>query len=219
MDTLSITSSILDIIGVFWEEEIGTPRKKISYGDLILALVEESSYERVPGRLNLSLKTLERILVILRDKVRKPLKVSWDTYLLLYVDLGKCPKCSKIQPLKDINNSRGYLCKACDCASSQEYRRTKDIEIFRLKSRVHYSSNKDKYIARNAIKRNRIKQATPKWANLVEIQDFYLSRPEGHHVDHIIPLKGESVCGLHVIENLQYLSAFDNLSKGNKFTG
>lgn len=59
-------------------------------------------------------------------------------------------------------------------------------------------------------------RATPPWADKEAIKKFYKERPKGFHVDHIIPLNGEHVCGLHVIENLQYLPAEENLRKGNK---
>lgn len=58
--------------------------------------------------------------------------------------------------------------------------------------------------------------ATPKWADLDKIKSIYENRPEGHHVDHIIPLKGKNVCGLHVSWNLQYLTIEENLKKNNK---
>lgn len=58
---------------------------------------------------------------------------------------------------------------------------------------------------------------TPKWADLEQISVFYNNCPEGYHVDHIIPLNGENVSGLHILENLQYLLAKDNLSKSNKY--
>ncbi len=60
--------------------------------------------------------------------------------------------------------------------------------------------------------------ATPQWADLKGIREFYENCPDGFHVDHIIPLKGKLVNGLHVLNNLQYLTAKDNLSKSNHYS-
>lgn len=64
------------------------------------------------------------------------------------------------------------------------------------------------------------------WADQEEIKNIYykakeLSRTTGiqHHVDHIIPLINENVCGLHWEENLQILTNTENLRKNNRFDG
>lgn len=67
----------------------------------------------------------------------------------------------------------------------------------------------------------RIRECTPSWANKQVIRAIYgdcreRSRKTGipHHVDHIVPLRGGLVCGLHVENNLAIVPAGDNLKKG-----
>lgn len=75
----------------------------------------------------------------------------------------------------------------------------------------------------NAQRRFSKKCATVEWANKKAIKSFYntaqrLSLLTGieHHVDHIIPLVNDLVCGLHCEDNLQVLPWYENIAKGNK---
>lgn len=68
--------------------------------------------------------------------------------------------------------------------------------------------------------------ATPSWVNKDEIDRHYanavyLSEVTGHkhHVDHVIPLRGKTVCGLHVENNLRVVPHFINTRKGNRLEG
>ena len=79
-----------------------------------------------------------------------------------------------------------------------------------------YNKNYHRYLIAKAKRRAIQLQAIPKFANLNKIREIYKNCPKGYHVDHIIPLNNPIVCGLHVEWNLQYLSAKDNCSKGNK---
>lgn len=86
----------------------------------------------------------------------------------------------------------------------------KNNGYYDFKSKVHVAN-----------RRARKKQATPPWVlqdkvHMKLITDFYANCPKGYEVDHIVPLRGKTVWGLHVIWNLQYLTKEANMSKGNR---
>ena len=88
-------------------------------------------------------------------------------------------------------------------------------------------NNKDKRLA-SVLKYKYFKaKATPLWDS--ELTEF-VTEEAAHlcrireqitgfkwHIDHVIPLQGKNVCGLHVWNNLQLLPAKINQSKGNKY--
>lgn len=105
----------------------------------------------------------------------------------------------------------------------------------KLQQKEYYAANKERiaqqqkgYAMENSgvinaktAKRRAVKlRATPAWADIVYIKSIYEKAAEaGMHVDHIIPLQGELVCGLHVERNLQLLTPTENISKSNRFDG
>ena len=72
------------------------------------------------------------------------------------------------------------------------------------------------------MRNKRIRRATPPWADKKKIKLIYkearmVSDETGikHHVDHIVPINSEYVCGLNVHYNMQVLDAKTNVRKGN----
>jgi len=109
------------------------------------------------------------------------------------------------------------------------------------KQREHYRQNKgerdayasqwrrdnpDKSNAYNAERRAGKLKATPSWLSeqhkesiaqvYAECSTLSKETGEPHHVDHIVPLKNPTVCGLHVPWNLQILTKQENSVKSNK---
>lgn len=94
-------------------------------------------------------------------------------------------------------------------------------------SRQWKKQNADKVRMYNASRKKAIKQATPAWVTADDrfiVQEVYhaavaLEQCTGvkYHVDHIVPIKGQNVCGLNVWWNLRPLPAIENLCKSNSF--
>jgi len=88
-----------------------------------------------------------------------------------------------------------------------------------------WTSEHPENVAVNWIKRkNSHSRAIVTWANQEAIKEIYraarrLEKETGvkHHVDHAVPLRGKTVCGLHCEANLQILTSQKNMSKGNHY--
>lgn len=110
----------------------------------------------------------------------------------------------------------------------QKAARDLKIEEYRRRGRDYKKQNMGKVCALNTKRYAGKIKRTPKWLTkedlrqmeLMYIEASRLSKETGvsYQVDHIIPLQGKSVSGLHVPSNLQILRADENIRKGNKFT-
>ena len=78
---------------------------------------------------------------------------------------------------------------------------------------------KARHASHQSLRCRRLLCARPPWADMNAITAIYLkAQQSGMHVDHIIPLKGKLVSGLHVESNLQLLTPGENMRKRNKFS-
>jgi len=106
---------------------------------------------------------------------------------------------------------RKSLVQSCGC-----YRKEKSAQTLANMNFRHGLSRTKAYKTHYATKHMVAKRKQmPAWADEQKIKDIYANRPDGYHVDHIIPLQGELVSGLHVENNLQYLTPKENFSKHN----
>lgn len=128
-------------------------------------------------------------------------------------------------------------CVECEKEKNNSEERKKYMSKYANKNRTKIrkiasewqKKNKGKVNANTALRHTAKMQRTPAWLtkhDKLHIKCLYQvaamrTRESGQewHVDHIIPLQGEYVCGLHVPSNLQIIPAVDNMSKGNRYYG
>jgi hypothetical protein len=104
----------------------------------------------------------------------------------------------------------------------REYQKANKEKIAKA-SKAYRLKNIAALTAAKANRKRHVKKATPFWADLQRIRLKHKERVAmekltgvEHHVDHVIPLQGQNVCGLHVHYNLRVIPATDNMRKSNK---
>lgn len=138
------------------------------------------------------------------------------------------------QKFRDKNNRKNAANRK-EVNAKARVKNAANREASRLSCRIWYEENKEsraeyrkqnqaRYTAHAATRRAREMQATPAWADFEKITLIYLeaeikSKETGvkYSVDHVVPLAGRNVCGLHVHTNMMVIPLLENVSKGNRF--
>lgn len=150
-------------------------------------------------------------------------------------------RCSSCKVEKDFtlfskNSSRkdGFhpSCKNCKNEGNLKYHQNNREKEAQYSQKYYQQIGRfetDKLREREARRRASKLQATPSWlseSQLLAIKCKYalatmFTKCSGvsYVVDHIVPLRGKTVCGLHVSWNLQVITATENLKKSNKLQG
>lgn len=156
-----------------------------------------------------------------------------------------CSKCAKDKPLESYYKHSGgkygvrAQCKDCRNAKVADYAKNNpvktaeyqakseqrpEVKLYRAEYRKH---NKPYFLAKNSEYRAVKLRASPPWlsedqkAEIVAVyshaKDCKAVSGQDYEVDHIIPLRGDGICGLHVPWNLQVLPADLNRKKSNSY--
>lgn len=171
--------------------------KAINY-DTLLEILSKHSYSLTEVHSNSNMTT-KMIKVIWPDKPLNNSKLC--NYLFAKYALKYCPHCREVLELYEFSKNSARTtglnshCRKCELETRKDYQRE------------YRAGMRAKKLDR-----------TPSWANLDKIKEIFKNCPKGYHIDHIIPLQGKLVSGLHVENNLQYLTGEENLKKQNKYT-
>jgi hypothetical protein len=150
---------------------------------------------------------------------------------------GTCVECRR-EEWRTENARRSLLPKSAASKAAGKRYYEKNVELVKARAQCRPSElkrvyrkkydigHKDDRSMRNLLRKRRHRQATPNWLSAEsreKIKQIYLQARhmteltgEKYVVDHQIPLRGKTVCGLHVPWNLEIMTHAANCKKHNK---
>lgn len=190
--TIGDTLELLQALEICFDKfgyKVAPNRKNIDKNKLLIAITNSTD---VPTTLGFTSRKAgcKFIKRTFPDKPANTLTYNW---LLIKNNWLCCSCCNQVKTVENFyknNSSIGYDLRCRGCQQPDK-------------------------VARSNIRRVKQISATVPWSDYDAIRQFYNNCPKGCVVDHIIPLQGKYVCGLHVLNNLQYLSIKENIVKSN----
>jgi hypothetical protein len=127
-----------------------------------------------------------------------------------------CAKCNVVKSkfLFSLDNASKdklrTICKKCDAAYKSNWRKNNPHKHSATNAR-HYAKKLERMLTWG---KQHLKPEIENWYKRAKLATIFMREP--YEVDHIEPLRGKDVCGLHVPWNLTLLTKAENLSKGNR---
>jgi 5-methylcytosine-specific restriction endonuclease McrA len=154
---------------------------------------------------------------------------------------GACVECLKVEWAQANITRADYFAEYNKSEAGIEakqayYKRNRSAVIARAQARppeekrayrdTWKENNQEQVLADNKVRRRKHRQATPPWISRKQKSDMralyqaaiHMTKTTGERyvVDHIVPLRSDIVCGLHVPWNLRVITQEENLKKSNK---
>jgi hypothetical protein len=136
---------------------------------------------------------------------------------------GSCAECTRLRGAKWKAENREHRLSYNRAYTGRWRQSEANRARLEASSRKWREDNKPLIAARSALRRARILKRTPAWADKQAIRCMYeiahrISKCTGleWHVDHVLPLNGREVSGLHIHTNMQIIPAKANHTKSNK---
>lgn len=128
----------------------------------------------------------------------------------------RCSKCKEVKLISEFNKDKSTKdglegrCKICDREKVKSWRK-RNLDKDSAKTSRRRSAKLKRMLKWG---KEHLKSEIDNWYRRAQIATVFMG--EVYHVDHIVPLQGKNVSGLHVPWNLQLLTRSENISKGNR---